>query len=186
VSENLNEQVVVAFFDSPEKADDAAQELMKWDKANDAIKLGTIGRLVLDEDGKLKGNQYSGRHTGTGALVGGALGVVAAAFTGGLSLLAGAVGGGAIGGVTGHLTKGSFGLTDAVEEKIKTQLTAGSAALVVLCDDYELNPTMDELRKAGGDVHSFGVSSEVLNAIHETNVQHYREDIDLRNLTGPV
>ncbi|MCB9160865.1 MAG: DUF1269 domain-containing protein [Caldilineaceae bacterium] len=112
---------------------------------------------------------------GRGALVGGAIGILAAGVTGGLSLLAGAVGGGAIGGVTGKLTHGSLGLTDEAAAQVKQHLTDGGAALVVLCDDFEVEPTMAQLKAAGGKVQGFGVSAHVLQAIHNHQVDNYRD-----------
>ena len=61
MSENqldLNEQVVVAFFDSAEAADVAADGLMKWDKASEEIKLGSIGRVTVSSDGKVESKSY--------------------------------------------------------------------------------------------------------------------------------
>ncbi|MEZ4557927.1 MAG: DUF1269 domain-containing protein [Caldilineaceae bacterium] len=175
MSENLNEQVIVGFFADAAAADHAADALRNWDKANDDIKLGTMGRITLGEDGKVEAKRYGAARAGRGALVGGAIGILAAGVTGGLSLLAGAVGGGAIGGVTGKLTHGSLGLTDEAAAQIKQHLTDGGAALVVLCDDFEVEPTMAQLKAAGGKVQGFGVSAHVLQAIHNHQVDNYRD-----------
>ena len=117
MTEDLNEQIVVAFFADADAADGAAASLQAWDEANDDIKLGALGRLVVS-DGKLEAKRYGAGRTTRGALVGGALGVLAAGVTGGLSLLAGALGGGLVGGVTGKLTAGSFGISDDTAEKL--------------------------------------------------------------------
>lgn len=165
MSENRNEQVIVAFLESDEKCDSAAEALMSWDKANEDIKLGAIGHITL-EDGAVKIKQYGKSKTKRGALLGGALGVVAAGVTGGLSLVAGALGGGAIGGVVGKLDKDSFGLSDAAIAQIKKHLEEGGSGLVVLCDGFEVEMTMKELESLGGEPHSFGVSTKVLESIH--------------------
>ncbi len=183
---DMNEQVVVAFFASADAADAGAKALMGWDKANDDIKLGTLGRLTQSDKGKLESKRYGNSRAGRGALIGGALGLLAAGVTGGLSLLGGAVAGGAVGGVGGKATKGSFGLTDASIEKIKGRLDAGHAALVVLCDDYEVKPTMAELESAGGEAEAFGVSSKVLEAIHQTDIDHEIEDTRTRDMYDAV
>jgi uncharacterized membrane protein len=180
--DNMNTQVVVAYFDSADAADAAASALMNWDKANEDIKLGAIGRLTQSEKGKLKSKRYDKSRTGRDALIGGAVGLVAAGLTGGLSLLAGTLGGGAVGGAVGALTHESFGLTDANMEKVQARLDAGGAALVVLCDDFEIEPTMEQLRAAGGEVHSFGVSSKVLEAIHQHSIDKTREDTAVRSI----
>jgi len=179
---DLNSQVVVAYFDSADAADAAAKALMSWDKANEDIKLGAIGRLTQSEKGKLQSKRYGKSKAGRDALIGGAIGLVTAGLTGGLSLLAGALGGGAIGGATGALTHDSFGLSDAAMDAIKARLDAGGAALVVLCDDFEVEPTMEQLRAAGGEAHSFGVSTKVLEAIHDRAIDDMREDTAVRNM----
>ena len=79
--DNMNTQVVVAYFDSADAADAAASALMNWDKANEDIKLGAIGRLTQSEKGKLKSKRYDKSRTGRDALIGGAVGLVAAGLT---------------------------------------------------------------------------------------------------------
>ena len=182
MSENLNEQVVVGFFADVDAADGAADALMNWDKVNEEIKLGAIGCLTLDDDGKIDAKRYGSGRTTKGALIGGAIGLVTAGITGGLSLLAGTLAGGAVGGISGKLTAGSFGLTDANAEKIKAHLADGGAAVVVLCDDDEIEPTIEHLEGSGGDAQSFGVSSKVLEAIHQSQVDKMRDDEYLDSL----
>jgi uncharacterized membrane protein len=174
MSDNLNEQVVVGFFADATAADHAAEALRNWDKANDDIKLGTMGRITLGEDGKVDAKRYGAARAGRGALVGGAIGILAAGVTGGLSLLAGALGGGALGGVAGKLTHGSLGLTDEAANQVKQHLTDGGAALVVLCDDFEVESTMEQIKAAGGEAQGFGVSAAVLSAIHDKQADNVR------------
>ena len=69
MSENLNEQVIVAYFANAEQADQAAHALMNWDKASDDIKLGTLGRLVEVEEGKLEAKRYGAGRAGKGAMI---------------------------------------------------------------------------------------------------------------------
>ncbi|NJN84265.1 MAG: hypothetical protein HC802_19615, partial [Caldilineaceae bacterium] len=142
MSEDLNEQVVVAFFESPEKADAAADSLMNWDKANDDIKLGTMGRVTHGAEGKVETKHYHNTRSRRGALIGGAVGLVAAGVTGGLSLLVGAVGGGVLGGVAGRAGTDHLGMSDGSLQKLEDQLAPEGSALVVLCDDHELNATV--------------------------------------------
>jgi len=171
MSENLNSQVVVAFFESGDAADSAAKALMGWDKANDDIKLGHIGRLSVSDKGKLETKRYGNARSGKGLLIGGALGMVAAGLTGGLALLAGAAAGGVVGGIAGKKTTGDLGLTDNSLEQIKGKLTGDAVAVVVLCDDFEVKPTMTELENHGGTAQSFGVSKKVLEAVHTNAVE---------------
>jgi hypothetical protein len=58
------EQVVIASFDGPADAEQAAKDLMGWDKANDEIKLGAIGVLSKDAKGEIKTKTFSARNTG--------------------------------------------------------------------------------------------------------------------------
>lgn len=180
--QNLNTQVIVAFFETGDAADSAAKTLMSWDKANDDIKLGTMGRLSVSDKGKLESKRYGNSRTGRGLLIGGALGLVTAGLTGGLSLLAGVAAGGAIGGITGKVTTGSLGLSDNSIEQIKGKLTGNATAVVVLCDDFEVKPTMAELKKAGGDPHSFGVSADLLENIHQNQVDSAMEETTIHNI----
>ena len=181
MSENLNQQVIVGFYESSEAADKAAEALKDWDDANDDIKLGSMGRIVLDDD-EVKISRYGTSKTGKGAMLGGVLGLVAAGVTGGLSLLAGAVAGGAVGGVAGKLTHETFGLSKQSMDKIKQHIEKGGAGLVVLCDDYEVEATMKELKNAGGEPHSFGVSTKVLASIHDDQVQEARWKMQTDNI----
>ena len=176
---DLNEQVVVAFFPTAEAADAAAEALIQWDKASDEIKLGTMGRLSQRDDGKLESKRYGGSSTKKGALIGGAIGLLAGVVTGGLSLLGGALVGGALGGGAGSLAKGSLGLTDSAMDDIKQRLKAGGAALVVLVDDYEVELTLGELKKAGGEVQSYGVSAKVLETLSQANVDNLHETMQV-------
>ena len=54
-----NNQVIIAYFPSADKADSAANQLKSWDQANEAVKLGGIGILVWD-DGKFKTYKVGG------------------------------------------------------------------------------------------------------------------------------
>ena len=58
-----NKQLVVAFFDSEDAADDAADAIKKWDKASKDVKLGAIGILAKNEKGKIKTHKVGKRKT---------------------------------------------------------------------------------------------------------------------------
>jgi uncharacterized membrane protein len=180
---NDNDQVVVGYFPDADAADAAAKALMSWDDANDDIKLGTIGRLVEKDNGSLEAKHYGNSRAGRGALIGGAIGIVGAAFTGGLSVLAGTLLGGAAGGAMGKLTAGDLGMTDEYLDEVKAKMSAGNAALVVLCDDDEAEATMAKLEDLGGEAHGFGVSKKVLEAIHNTRADYYADQQEMKNDT---
>ena len=69
--------VVLAFFGDEAAADDAVEQLKRWDKADDDVKLNAIGVLVLDDKGKIKTHKLGKRSVGKGAGIGLLLAVVA-------------------------------------------------------------------------------------------------------------
>ena len=90
-ADNKNEQVALAYFDSKEQAEQAADALKGWDKANDDIKMGAIAALSKNEKGKIETTKLGPRNTGKGAKIGVIVGVIAGILTGGLSLVGGAI-----------------------------------------------------------------------------------------------
>jgi uncharacterized membrane protein len=81
-----NKHLVLAFFDNESVADKAVESLKKWDKANADIKVGAIGVLVKDKNGKIKTHKLGKRDTVKGAGVGLILGIIAAIPSGGIAL----------------------------------------------------------------------------------------------------
>jgi hypothetical protein len=157
MSENKNEQVIVAFFESQAIADAAAINLQEWDKSTEEIKLGAVG-TIYKQDGKVK--TRVGRKAGSGAVVGTVIGVIAAILSGGLTLIGGMLIGGASGGVVGAFMKKSTNLTKEEIEQIGNELDAGRTAVVVTCDDHELAATRQQLINAGGRVRNYTVPQE--------------------------
>jgi hypothetical protein len=156
MSENKNDQVIVALFPSTDAADQAVEALKAWDQAADDVKLGAVGTLIIGEDGMLK--THVGHKAGKGAKTGAILGVIAGVFTGGLSVVAGLVGGAALGGGLGSFLQKSTNLTEAEINKIIVELKTGKAGVVVTCDEDELEPTKAELTKAGGTIWVYEMS----------------------------
>ena len=161
MSENKNDNVVVAFFASAEAAEIAAEYLQNWDKASDDIKLGAVGTMVATPDGKIK--THVGRKAGKGAKTGAIVGMVAGVFTGGLTVIGGLVGGSVLGGVTGAFFKKSTNLTEDEMNKIAEELKRGKAAVVVTCYDHEVAATQDHLAMSGGTVWTYQVPAEALD-----------------------
>jgi uncharacterized membrane protein len=158
------ERAVTAYFDSAAQAEQAAQDLMRWDQADDELKLGAIGILTRDAQGKLQTKNLSSRNTGKGAKVGMGLGALAAVLSGGLTLLPTAVAGAAGGGLVGALSKKGLGLSDDDLQELSAQLGGGRAALLVLCDDPQVEATAAQLVASGGTVRrpAAAVSAEAL------------------------
>ena len=164
MSEDKNENVVLAFFDSQEAADESIDGLKKWDHINDHFKLGDIGTISKEGD---KVKTHMGRKLGKGAAVGATVGVIGAVLTGGLSLIGGVVGGSVLGGALGSFFKKSMHLTKQEIEQIGSELDAGKVAVIVNCDAHEIEPTTDYLSASGGTVRTYKVPEEALNEAAE-------------------
>jgi uncharacterized membrane protein len=158
------ELAVIAYFDSAGQAEQAAQDLMSWDKANDDIKLGAIGVLTKNDEGKLQTKNLSSRNTGKGAKIGMGLGALAAVFSGGLTLIPTAIAGAAGGGLVGSLSKKGLGMSDEDLQQLSAQLDGGHAAILVMCDDPDVDATEAQLSASGGTVRrpADAVSSDAL------------------------
>jgi uncharacterized membrane protein len=86
VADSKNEQLVVAYFDSKDQAEQAADALKDWDKANDDVKLGAIAVVSKNEKGKVETTKLGPRNTGKGAKVGAIAGIAAGVLSGGLTV----------------------------------------------------------------------------------------------------
>ena len=158
------ERALIAYFDGAAQAEQAAQDLRTWDKANEEIKLGALGVLTKNAEGKLETKNLSARNTGKGAKIGLGLGALAAVFSGGLTLLPTALGGAVGGGLVGSLSKKGLGLSDDDLQQLSAELEGGRAALLVVCDDPEVEATTAQLAASGGTVRrpADAVSAEAL------------------------
>lgn len=165
MSENKNDHVVVAFYDSEEAADRAVETLKAWDKASDDIKLGAVGVMVATPEGKIK--THVGRKTGKGAKTGAIVGVIAGVLSGGVTLVGGLVGGAIAGGVLGGFFKKGTNLTEDEINNIGEALKQGKVAVVVTCDEDELAATKDQLQMAGGVIWTYEVSAEAMSTAAE-------------------
>ena len=161
---DTRERAVLAYFDSAAQADLAAQELLRWDQADDLVRLDTLGVLTKTAAGTLETKNLSARNTGKGALVGLGLGALAAVVSGGLTLLPAAVGGAAGGGLAGARSKRGLGLSDDDLQQLRAALEGGRAAVLVLCDPHEVAVATALLTAAGGTVRpaADAVSPEAL------------------------
>ncbi len=175
---NKNRNLIVAYFDSVEAADAAAQQLKLWDKEEDAIKLGGMGIISL-EDGNLKTHLVGARATGTGAKWGSILGAtgglatgimaVTGVLTGGIGLIPGAIAGLALGVAGGSLFHKRIGMTDEDRARLEEHLRDGGAALAVMADDHEVEPTKAEIAALGGDVEHYAIPVQVMDEVDETH-----------------
>ena len=148
-------QLVLVYFGNEGAADEAVNAVKQWDKATKEIKLGAIGILVKDKDGKVKTQKVGKRNTGVGAI----LGVIAAVLSGGISLLGGIVGG----GIIGALFHKGLGISKDQMSKIDGYLNDGKAAVGVLVKADEVEAVTTKLTDLGGmAAESYEVSEEVV------------------------
>jgi hypothetical protein len=157
-----SKQLVLAFFDNEAAADSAVDALKSWDKATDSIKLGAIGILVKDENGKIKQHKLGQRAHGKGAGIGVILGAVAAVLSGGVTLIAGLVGGTALGGVLGAFFHRSLDLSKEDLARIGGELDGGKAAVGVLANPDETAAVTDKLAGLGGKAETHEVTEEAM------------------------
>jgi uncharacterized membrane protein len=149
------QQLVLVYFGNEAAADEAVNAVKQWDKATKEIKLGAIGILVKDKDGKVKTQKVGKRNTGVGAI----LGVIAAVLSGGISLLGGIVGG----GIIGALFHKGLGISKDQMARIDGYLNDGKAAVGVLVKADEVEAVSAKLTELGGmAAESYEVSEEVV------------------------
>jgi uncharacterized membrane protein len=158
--------VIIGYFPSKESATEAAAQLKQWDKANDDIKLGGMGILTW-ENGKIKTRKVGNRASGTGAKWGLILGAATGILSGGVTLIGGALVGVAAGSVAGALYHKHLGLTDADKDRLMQHLVNGGAAVVVMADDFEVEPAKAELASLGGQVENYAVPEETVEQVEE-------------------
>ena len=169
---NKNRNLIVAYFDTADAADAVAVKLKLWDKDHKEIKLGGMGIITM-EDGKLKTDKVGARAAGTGAkwgtILGAAGGLAAGLLTGGIGLIPGAIAGLGLGTGTGALFHKRVGLSDADKARLMKHFQDGGAALAVMVDDFEVEPTKAEIAELGGDVENYRVPEEVMREVAETH-----------------
>jgi uncharacterized membrane protein len=144
------QELVLAFFDTEDAADQAADALKNWENATEYMKVDGIGVLVKDKDGKVKEDKLGKQSAKKGMGVGVALGLIAAIPSGGLSLAGGVLGGAAGGGVIGEFFHKGLKMTDDEAARIGRELDADHAAVGVLAWDSETKAVSEKLKGLGG------------------------------------
>ena len=147
-------QLVLAFFENEDAADGAVDEIKQWDKASKEVKLGAIGVLVKDDEGKIKTHKLGKRRTGTGAV----LGVLAGILSGGLTVLGGAI----VGGIIGAFFHKGLGMSKEDLARIDDDLDGGRAALGILAKADEADDVSAKLAELGGEPETHEVTEEAL------------------------
>jgi uncharacterized membrane protein len=163
--------LVVAYFATAEAAEDTASFVKEWDKNIIEIDLGAIGILTMDDDGKVKTKKVGDHAAGKGAKWGLVAGAVTGIFTGGLTLIGGALAGLAIGAVAGAMFHRGLGMTDGQKEDLETHLKNGGAALVIVTPPEQVAPLESVLATRSDSVSVFEMDEETaadLDAVSET------------------
>lgn len=162
MAESKNDHLVVAYFDSKDQAEQAADSLKSWDKANEDIKLGAMAIVSKNEKGKVENTDLGPRNTGKGAAIGVIAGAAAGLLSGGLTVVGGALLGGILGGGVGALNKQGIGLSQEDLDRMSSELDAGHAALLAMADEVEVADTTAELTRLGGRAQSSPVAPEAV------------------------
>jgi uncharacterized membrane protein len=147
-------QLILAFFENEDAADGAVDEIKQWDKASKDVKLGAIGVLVKDDEGKIKTQKLGKRRTGTGAV----LGVLAGILSGGLTVLGGAI----VGGIIGAFFHKGLGMSKDDLARIDDDLDGGRAAVGILAEADEADDVSAKLAELGGEPETHEVTEEAL------------------------
>lgn len=165
---NKNRNLILSYFASEDAANEAADAMKKWDKDEKDIKLGGMGVITMDEEGMLNTQKVGSRAGGTGAKWGLILGAAAGILSGGVTLVGGAIAGLAAGAVSGSLFHKRLGMSDDDKMRLQMNLADGGAALAVMVDDGEMEPTRAELSTLGGDVEHYIVPEETMEELEQT------------------
>jgi predicted flap endonuclease-1-like 5' DNA nuclease/uncharacterized membrane protein len=194
---NKNRNLIVAYFPTVDAADDAGQRLKHWDKEEKEIKLGGMGILSM-HDGELKTHLVGARAAGTGAKWGAILGatgglatgimVAAGVLTGGIGIIPGAIAGLALGAAGGSLFHKRIGMTDADRARLENHLRSGGAALAVMADAHEVEPTKAEIAALGGAVEHYLIPDDAMDEIEETRAaaEDVYEDVEKHFADQPM
>jgi hypothetical protein len=146
-----DKQVVLAVFNDEAAADAAVESLKAWDKADDDIKLNSVGVLVLDDKGKIKAHKMGKRSVKGGAGIGLLLALIAPP-----TLLAGVLGG----GLLGALHRKGLGMSSEDRDRIAAELGNGKAAVGVLAAAAQAPQISAKLAELGGAAEVHAVSDE--------------------------
>jgi uncharacterized membrane protein len=164
MASSTTDHAVIATFDSSAQAEQAANDLMDWEKTNPDISLGAIGVVTKNAKGEIKTKSYGARNTAKGAKVGIGIGVFAAVVSGGLTLIPTAIGGAIAGAAAGSLSRKGLGLTEAEKQQLNTDLDGGCAAILVMCNDSEVKAITDYLTLEGGRTLSHPIDAASLES----------------------
>jgi uncharacterized membrane protein len=146
------DQLLIGYYATVETAEKMANTVKEWDKNLINIDLGAMGIMTMDKEGKIKTEKIGDRAAGKGAKWGLIAGAVTGIFTGGLTLVGGAIAGVAIGAVTGALFHRGLGMSDEEKDQLEAHLKDGGAALAVITPVEQVSATYSVLNANGDEV----------------------------------
>ncbi|MEA3335166.1 MAG: DUF4332 domain-containing protein [Chloroflexota bacterium] len=163
---NDNDKLVIGYYTNHAAAEEAAHELKDWDKHNDNVKLGAVAIMAIDpKSGELEAKEVGQRKTKGGALWGTVIGGALGLLTGGIGLIPGLILGAGGGAAIGALFHKDVGMSDADQAKLVEYLRQGGAALAIMADDFEVEPTKAEMVRIGGTVEAYDVPEETASVL---------------------
>jgi len=150
-------QLVLGIFPSLESAESAVKNLQEGASDYSEMHVGSIGILVLDDNGKLKEIKRGQRMGGRGATIG----LAVAALTP-IGLIAGLAGGAAL----GHFRQQGPKFSGDEQARLAGQLGGGKAAVGVLVEAGQADLMGDVMDGLGGTVqaHDVDITDEELAA----------------------
>jgi uncharacterized membrane protein len=154
--------LVLAFFESEGAADGAADALRGWAKSNRRVQLGAVGILAKDDEGNVKTHKLGPRQGSKGLGTGAVLGIIAAAASGGITLLEGVAVGGAGGALVGSAFHKGLGMSKEDVARIASRLDDGHAAVGVLVPANQVDGVSAELEALRGEPEVHEVSPEAM------------------------
>lgn len=159
---NKNNELVVSIFNNVESARKAQKGMEEWDKSQPNIHIGTSAVLYKGPDGKIKYDRsgvFDWKREATAN-------VLIMTIMGANPLQ------GVLGRVSGLLASWSKSIDTSNIKHLSSQLDQGKAALIVLCDEYEVQPVSQQLTSLGGSpVPGYSVpastTTQVENAVQQ-------------------
>ena len=161
----MAKQLVIGVFPTLESAESAIKNLQEGASDYSDMHVGSIGILVLDENGKLKEIKRGQRMGGRGATIG----LAVAALTP-IGLIAGLAGGAAL----GHFRQQGPKFSADDQALLASRLDGGKAAVGVLVQAAQADLMADVMSGLGGTVqsHEVEISDEEVVAAEAALSEH--------------
>jgi uncharacterized membrane protein len=153
---DINKELEVGLFKTPDDARRAQKAIDAWDQAVDSVKLGgsavvfkdpTTGKVNSERSGSLNWMRNIGLNSYIG-LIGGGKDIPL------------------IGGIGGAISSWLSGVDEQQTiQHVNAALGRGQAALAILCDSYEKPAVEDQLQRLGAEVTGLKVPSHVVTQV---------------------